>query len=138
MTWKSGRRKDRNQIWIVLLIFITLVNLLPTQVNCGENWYFKVEGSLLLYVSIFSLIFYRINIDFKINPVLFQWIWPTKQLKDLCTHCINLPSQVIKTELTLMLSCFSNYRISSYSCRGNYSFLNSSSEETIQVFISLM
>ena len=30
------------------------------------------------------------------------------------------------------------YRISSYSCRGNYSFLNSSSEETIQVFISLM
>ena len=24
------------------------------------------------------------------------------------------------------------YRISSYSCRGNYSFLNSSSEETIQ------
>ena len=31
-----------------------------------------------------------------------------------------------------------NYRISSYNCRGNYSFLNSSSEETIQVFISLM
>ena len=31
-----------------------------------------------------------------------------------------------------------DYRISSYSCRGNYSFLNSSSEETIQVFISLM
>ena len=30
------------------------------------------------------------------------------------------------------------YRISSYNCRGNYSFLNSSSEETIQVFISLM
>ena len=30
------------------------------------------------------------------------------------------------------------YRISSYSCCGNYSFLNSSSEETIQVFISLM
>ena len=30
------------------------------------------------------------------------------------------------------------YRISSYSCRGNYSFLNSSSEETIQVFLSLM
>ena len=30
------------------------------------------------------------------------------------------------------------YRISSYSCRGNYSFLNSSSEETIQVFVSLM
>ena len=29
------------------------------------------------------------------------------------------------------------YRISSYDCRGNYSFLNSSSEETIQVFISL-
>ena len=27
---------------------------------------------------------------------------------------------------------FSTYRISSYSCRGNYSFLNSSSEETIQ------
>ena len=25
-----------------------------------------------------------------------------------------------------------SYRISSYSCRGNYSFLNSSSEETIQ------
>ena len=33
---------------------------------------------------------------------------------------------------------FFGYRISSYSCRGNYSFLNSSSEETIQVFISLM
>ena len=32
----------------------------------------------------------------------------------------------------------SMYRISSYNCRGNYSFLNSSSEETIQVFISLM
>ena len=31
-----------------------------------------------------------------------------------------------------------DYRISSYSCRGNYSFLNSSSEETIQVFISLI
>ena len=30
------------------------------------------------------------------------------------------------------------YRISSYNCRGNYSFLNSSSEETNQVFISLM
>ena len=30
------------------------------------------------------------------------------------------------------------YRISSYSCRGNYSFLNSSSEESIQVFVSLM
>ena len=30
------------------------------------------------------------------------------------------------------------YRISSYNCCGNYSFLNSSSEETIQVFISLM
>ena len=30
------------------------------------------------------------------------------------------------------------YRISSYSCRGNYSFLNSSSEETIRVFLSLM
>ena len=59
MTWKSERRKVRNQIWIVLWIqycvdlyyfsvwiFITLVDLLPTQVNCGENWYFKVEGSL--------------------------------------------------------------------------------------------
>ena len=30
------------------------------------------------------------------------------------------------------------YSISSYNCRGNYSFLNSSSEETIRVFISLM
>ena len=36
------------------------------------------------------------------------------------------------------LRYFRSYRISSYSCRGNYSFLNSSSEETIQVFISLM
>ena len=33
---------------------------------------------------------------------------------------------------------FSDYRISSYNCRGNYSFLSSSSEETIQIFISLM
>ena len=30
------------------------------------------------------------------------------------------------------------YPISSYSRRGTYSFLNSSSEETIQVFVSLM
>ena len=41
-------------------------------------------------------------------------------------------------ETTSLSPLTSDYRISSYSCRGNYSFLNSSSEETIQVFISLM
>ena len=43
-----------------------------------------------------------------------------------------------KVSLTVKMFRKKIYRISSYSCRGNYSFLNSSSEETIQVFISLM
>ena len=42
-------------------------------------------------------------------------------------------------EQTLSRSKLRNaYCISSYNCRGNYSFLNSSSEETIQVFVPLM
>ena len=39
----------------------------------------------------------------------------------------------LKNQLQFYLLLAKNvYRISSYSCRGNYSFLNSSSEETIK------
>ena len=87
----------------------------------------------LTHTSVFLDIFLEAMATFYLLILLVLWKVAVKEWQSI----------QISTIFFSVCMCFKRtfkdiYRISSYNCRGNYSFLNSSSEETIQVFISLM
>ena len=94
--------------------------------------YSKSVKVCTLYIGTY-LILLRENLSWVIKSI---WL----KLFQICyfMNPMNFNAEFPTLMKFCLLQVYLRYRISSYSCRGNYSFLNSTSEGTIQVFISLM
>ena len=94
-------------------------------VICSDKNGFRIRSHLVYFYCWFIFCLFCSTMVFDpVGPLSFIWdSW----------HCLESKFKKFRYVLINII-----YRISSYNCRGNYSFLNSSSEETIQVFISLM